>query len=201
MCFALILLFLVAPLIVVIALVIKLEDRGPVLFTHMRFGQNKRPFKIYKFRTMKVSAPKDMPTSGLLNPEEHITRFGRIIRKLSLDEIPQLFNVIRGEMSMVGPRPVVLKETDLITLRQKYDANSCKPGITGWAQVNGRDEVPPLEKAKLDGEYARHLGLMMDLKCILLTIYTVISVKGHREGASEDLAQNKHSYIPERENG
>lgn len=183
LCFALIALLIALPVLLVIALIIKLEDGGPILFAHKRFGQNKQPFTIYKFRTMKTSAPRDTPTNSLLNPEAHITRFGRIMRKLSLDEIPQLINVMRGEMSIVGPRPVVLKETDLIALRQKYKANSCKPGITGWAQVNGRDEVRLAEKAKMDGEYARKLGPGIDLKCVLMTIHAVLSVKGHREGA------------------
>lgn len=200
LCFAILALVIFLPLIAIIALIIKIEDGGPILFTHKRFGRDRHPFSIYKFRTMKTSAPKDMPTSKLLNPEEHITRSGRIMRKLSLDEIPQLFNVVKGEMSLVGPRPVVLKETDLIALRQRYKANSCKPGITGWAQVNGRDEVPNLAKAKMDGQYALHIGPIMDLKCILLTIYTVVSVKGHREGASEASSQNKSTYVPEREN-
>lgn len=191
LCFALVALLLAIPLIVIIAIVIKLEDGGPILFSHKRFGQNKQPFKIYKFRTMKTSAPKDTPTNNLLNPEEHITRFGRIMRKLSLDEIPQLFNVIRGEMSIVGPRPVVLNETDLIALRQKYKANSCKPGITGWAQVNGRDEVRIVEKAKMDGEYTKKIGPLMDLKCILMTIHAVLSIKGHREGAYTSVTENE----------
>lgn len=134
---------------------------------------------------MKTSAPSEMPTNSLLNAEAHITRFGRTMRKLSLDEIPQLINVVRGEMSLVGPRPVILKETDLILLRQKYGANSCKPGITGWAQVNGRDEVRIVEKAKMDGEYVKKLGPIMDLRCILLTIHAVLSLKGHKEGADD----------------
>lgn len=183
LCFALIALIIALPFIAIIAVIIKLEDGGPVMFKHKRFGQNKQPFTIYKFRTMKTSAPKNMPTNSLLNAEDHITRFGRIMRKLSLDEVPQLINVLRGEMSIVGPRPVILKETDLVALRQKYKANSCKPGITGWAQVNGRDELRIVEKAKMDGEYVRNLGPWMDLKCILLTIYAVVAVKGHREGA------------------
>lgn len=183
LCFALAALLLALPFIVIIALIVKLEDGGPILFTHQRFGRHKQPFKIYKFRTMKTTAPRDTPTNNLSNPDEHITRSGRIMRKFSLDEIPQLINVIRGEMSIVGPRPVVLKETDLITLRQKHNANSCKPGITGWAQVNGRDELRIIEKAKMDGEYAGKIGFLMDLKCILKTIYAVLSIKGHREGA------------------
>ncbi len=193
LCSALIGLIIFLPVFVIIALIIKLEDGGPVMFKHKRFGQNKQPFTIYKFRSMKTSAPRDMPTNNLTNPEEHITRTGKIMRKLSLDEIPQLINVLKGEMSIVGPRPVVLNETDLIALRQRYKANSCKPGITGWAQVNGRDEVRIVEKAKMDGEYAKKLGLMMDLKCILMTIHAVISVKGHREGAYTSATDNENS--------
>jgi len=191
LCFALIALIMVLPFITIIALIIKLEDGGPVTFKQKRFGQNKQPFTLYKFRTMNTTAPSEMPTNNLINADSHITRFGRIMRKFSLDEIPQLVNVLRGEMSLVGPRPVILKETDLIALRQKYKANSCKPGITGWAQVNGRDEVRILEKAKMDGEYVRNLGPQMDMKCILMTIHAVLSLKGHKEGADNSTLQKE----------
>lgn len=191
LCLALAALFLALPFIVIIVLIIKIEDGGPAVFKQKRFGQNRQHFTVYKFRTMKTSAPSEMPTNNLLNAEDHITRFGRIMRKLSLDEIPQLINVIRGEMSLVGPRPVILKETELISLRQKYNANSCKPGITGWAQVNGRDEVRMAEKAKMDGEYVRNLGPLMDLKCIFMTIHAVLSIKGHREGAYTSLPESE----------
>lgn len=197
LCLALIALLLALPLIAIIAAIIKMEDRGPVIFKQKRFGQNRQHFTVYKFRTMKTSAPSEMPTNNFRNVEDHITRFGRIMRKLSLDEIPQLINVIRGEMSLVGPRPVILKETKLIALRQKYNANSCKPGITGWAQVNGRDEVRMLEKARMDGEYVENLGPIMDLKCILMTIHAVLSIKGHREGASNE--PQRFNNLPESE--
>ena len=191
LCFALVGLIIALPFIAVIVLIIKLEDGGPILFKQKRFGQNKQPFTVYKFRSMKTTAPSEVSTNSLLNPEDHITRFGKIMRKLSLDEIPQLINVLRGEMSLVGPRPVILKEVDLVTLRQKYKANSCKPGITGWAQVNGRDELRIQEKARMDGEYVRNLGPWMDLKCILMTIYAVISIKGHREGSYRSVSESE----------
>lgn len=191
LCFALFGLLLALPFIAIIVLIIKLEDGGPILFKQKRFGQNKRPFTVYKFRSMKTTAPSEVSTNSLLNPEDHITRFGKIMRKLSLDEIPQLINVLRGEMSLVGPRPVILKEVNLVTLRQKYKANSCKPGITGWAQVNGRDELRIQEKARMDGEYVRNLGPWMDLKCILMTIHAVVSIKGHREGSYRSMSESE----------
>lgn len=173
------------PLALFVALIIKLDDKGPVIFKQQRFGQNKKIFTIYKFRTMSVDAPSNSPTNSLRNAASHITRVGKIIRKLSLDEMPQLINVIKGEMSIVGPRPVILKETSLITEREKYGANDCKPGITGWAQVNGRDEVRMKKKAKMDGEYASKLGLIIDIKCVLMTIHAVLSIKGHKEGCDD----------------
>lgn len=176
------------PITLFIAIAIKLDDGGPVFFKHKRYGQNKQPFTIYKFRTMYVDAPHESPTNQLANHQQHITRVGKLLRVLSLDELPQLINVLRGNMSIVGPRPVILAETDLIAERDKYDANSCKPGITGWAQVNGRDELRMAKKAKMDGEYAYRLGFIMDLKCVLYTIYAVFSLKGHREGVDQEAA-------------
>lgn len=173
-----------APLLLFLALVIKLDSRGPIIFRQKRFGQHGNVFIIYKFRTMKQSAPKNHPTNDLVNPQRFITRSGKIMRKLSLDELPQLVNVLRGDMSIVGPRPVILKETDLIAEREKHGANGVKPGITGWAQVNGRDEIRIEEKARMDGEYAQNFGFRMDTKCVLYTFWAVASVKGHREGAT-----------------
>lgn len=205
---AFIILLVSLPITLVIIIVIKLDDNGPIIFKQKRFGQNKTTFTIYKFRTMSVDAPSEAPTNSLRNAESHITRVGKIMRKLSLDELPQLVNVLKGEMSIVGPRPVILKEIDLITEREKYGANACKPGITGWAQVNGRDEVHMKKKAEMDGAYTNALNPLMDIKCVLMTIYAVISVKGHREGGSETardltLGKNfsKHSYTTKRENG
>lgn len=167
---------------IVVALWVKFDSRGPALFRQLRYGKNLVPFTVYKFRTMTVDAPSDMLTNAFKDAGSHITRSGKIMRKLSLDELPQLFNVLEGDMSIVGPRPVVLKEMNLIDLRSQVGANGVKPGITGWAQVNGRDEISDAIKSRLDGEYVRKLSFKMDLKCFLLTAWTVISIKGHKEG-------------------
>lgn len=198
--FASIIFILALPIAVIVVIAIKLDDNGPIIFKHKRFGQHKKPFTIYKFRTMSVTAPPNSPTNSLLNAESHITSPGKFIRKLSLDELPQLVNVIKGDMSLVGPRPVILNEIDLIKERQKYNANSCKPGITGWAQVNGRDELRMKKKAKMDGEYVKKLGFLMDVKCVGMTIWAVLSVKGHKEGADdEEETSAVQRYIPAEE--
>ena len=137
----------------VIALIIKISDPGPALFVQMRSGKNKKSFKMYKFRSMKVNAPHDMPTRMLTDSDQYITRIGKFLRKSSLDELPQIFNIWTGKMSIIGPRPVIVDETDLIEERDKYGANDVRPGLTGWAQINGRDEIGVHLKAKLDGEY------------------------------------------------
>lgn len=178
-CIALILLAFPA---VLIALWIKLDSKGPVFFKQPRYGKDREPFTVYKFRSMAVSAPSNVATNSFKDAGMYITRAGKIMRKLSIDELPQLINVIRGEMSIVGPRPVVLAEADLIELREKYNANSVKPGITGWAQVNGRDELTPGEKAELDGFYIEHVRVRLDVKCILITVWKVLSLAGHSEG-------------------
>ena len=166
-----------------VAVIIKIDSKGPILFKQQRYGSNRRPFTIYKFRTMAVEAPDNCATGDLNKASSYITRSGKILRKLSIDELPQLINVLKGEMSLIGPRPVILRETDLINEREKYNANKCLPGITGWAQANGRDEISLSEKARLDGEYADNIGLMMDIRCILKTIETLIYAKGYREGS------------------
>ena len=171
------------PISIVVAVSILIVNDGSVIFKQQRFGRNKKPFTIYKFRTMSESAPANVPTNDFIGVQSHITKPGKIIRKLSLDELPQLFNVLKGEMSMVGPRPVVLNEDKLVSEREKYGANSCKPGITGWAQVNGRDEMRMKKKANMDGEYAANISLLMDIRCVVLTIWAVLSIKGHKEGA------------------
>lgn len=171
---------------VLIAICIKLDSKGPVLFKQKRAGKDLKPFKVYKFRTMTTNAPKNCPTNSLSDAHNYITRSGKIMRKLSIDELPQILNVLKNEMSIVGPRPVILNETDLLTEREKHSANSCKPGITGWAQVNGRDELRVEEKAKMDGEYAREVGFIMDTRCLIKTITAVLSVKGHKEGHELD---------------
>ncbi len=194
--FASILLIISLPIALILSLLIKLEDGGPIIFKHKRFGQNKKPFTIYKFRSMSVSAPKDCPTNDLYDAASYITKTGKFLRKLSLDELPQILNVLRGDMSLVGPRPVVLNETDLIAEREKYNANSVKPGITGWAQVHGRDELRIKEKAKMDGDYVKNFGILMDLKCLLFTLWAVLSVKGNKEGSESNSPKRFESDNP-----
>lgn len=157
------------------------DTQGSGIIKQLRFGRNRQPFTLYKIRTMHVSAP-ERSTNDFKDSKSYISRFGKIIRKLSLDELPQLFNVIKGDMSIVGPRPVILKETGLIELREQVGANRVKPGITGWAQVNGRDELNDAIKSRMDGEYVRGFGFGMDVKCLLLTVAAVLSLSGHREG-------------------
>lgn len=170
---------------VAIAVAIKLDSKGPVLFKQQRFGKDQKPFLIYKFRTMATDAPADVATNDLKNATSYITRTGKIMRKLSLDELPQFLNVLKGEMSLVGPRPVILAETDLITEREKYGANALVPGITGWAQANGRDEIDIYTKARMDGDYASEFGLAMDIRCLFKTVETILFAKGYREGAAK----------------
>lgn len=180
--FALALLIALAPVYLITAVVIKLESKGPVIFKQQRFGRNKKPFTVYKFRTMATSAPSNMATNQFTDSASHITRAGKIMRKLSIDELPQLINVIKGDMSMIGPRPVILAETGLIQLRDENGSNDVRPGITGWAQANGRDEIDDVEKAELDGYYVENFGLKMDIHCLLKTVWVIVSVAGHSEG-------------------
>lgn len=170
------------PLFVVTAIIIRLESPGPALFRQKRYGKDKQPFTVYKFRTMSTQAPNNMPTNDFHDAHAYITRVGRIIRKLSIDELPQLINVLQGHMSLVGPRPVVLTEISLICERDNYGANAVKPGITGWAQANGRDELDDIAKAELDGYYVENFGFRMDVKCVLKTILVIVSGVGHTEG-------------------
>lgn len=173
----------------VIAAVIKMDDHGPVFFAQKRVGKGKRIFWMYKFRSMKVHMP-DIPTHLLEHPEQHITRTGGMLRKYSLDELPQLCNVFRGELSLIGPRPALWNQDDLITERDKYGANSIRPGLTGWAQINGRDELDIAEKAKLDGEYAEALkaggwgAFLMDARCFFGTFLSVLRHTGVVEGGT-----------------
>jgi len=171
-----------APVLFIIALSIKIDSKGPVLFRQKRVGKNKSHFQIIKFRTMKIEAPNDSPTHLLENPDDHITKVGRILRKTSLDELPQLFNIIKGEMTIVGPRPALWNQFDLIEERDKYGVNSIIPGITGFAQINGRDELSIEDKAKLDGEYLERMSILVDIQCFLKTIYKVLKSDGVVEG-------------------
>lgn len=170
------------PIFLVIVLMIKIESKGPVLFTQKRVGRQKKIFTIYKFRTMKINTPKEMPTHLLSNPDDYITRIGKILRKTSLDELPQLFNIIKGDMAIIGPRPALWNQEDLILEREKYAVNGIRPGLTGWAQINGRDELEIPVKAKLDGEYLERLSFRMDIRCFLGTILVVLKKQGVVEG-------------------
>lgn len=183
---ALIGIFLLWPFLIIIAIIIKLDSRGPVFFKQKRVGKDKRTFYILKFRTMKVDTPNDMPTHLLEDPEFFITRVGKVLRKTSLDEFPQIFNILKGEMSIIGPRPALWNQYDLIEEREKYGANSVYPGLTGWAQINGRDELPIDVKAKLDGEYVNKIGVHMDIKCFFGTIISVIKHEGIVEGKTSN---------------
>lgn len=180
---SLVALLALAPLLLVLALLVKLDSPGPALFKQKRVGRGEKLFDIYKFRSMYTSAPSDVATSELQNAQSHITRVGRVLRKTSLDELPQLFNVLKGEMSLIGPRPLVPNEKDIHELRREKGAYRVRPGITGWAQVNGRDCVLPVDKARLDGYYADHMSFGLDVKIIFFSVICVLTARGVREGA------------------
>jgi len=171
---------------------IKIESRGPVFFKQKRVGLKKSHFNILKFRTMYIETPQDTPTHLLADPDVYITRVGKFLRKTSLDELPQLFNILKGEMSFVGPRPALWNQYDLIDERDKYRANDTLPGLTGWAQINGRDELPIEIKARFDGEYIKQIGFFMDVRCFALTIISVLKSDGIVEG---NIAQKKIDEI------
>ncbi len=180
------------PVFLLIAVLIKLDSKGPVLFKQKRVGKNKKHFYILKFRTMRTDTPKDMPTHMLKNPEVFITRVGKLLRKTSLDELPQIINILKGEMSIIGPRPALWNQYDLIEERDKYGANDIYPGLTGWAQINGRDELPIDIKAKYDGEYVEKMSFLFDVKIFFKTIFSVLRSEGVKEGASEaQMSSNK----------
>lgn len=191
---ALIGLAVLSPVFVILIVAIKLDSKGPVLFRQKRVGIHKRHFYILKFRTMRIDTPKDIPTHLLENPEQYITKVGRFLRKTSLDELPQIINIMMGDMAIVGPRPALWNQYDLIAERDKYGANDILPGLTGWAQINGRDELPIDVKAKLDGEYVTRQGFWMDLRCIIGTVVSVLRQDGVVEGGTgmlEKKRQNK----------
>lgn len=183
-------LIVISPLILLLAIIIKLESKGPVLFKQKRVGKGKKYFNILKFRTMKISTPSEMPTHLLENPDIYITRAGRFLRKTSLDELPQIINILKGEMSIVGPRPALWNQYDLISERDKYGANDVLPGLTGWAQINGRDELPIEIKAKLDGEYVKKMSFLFDIKVLIKTIFSVLRSEGVREGVYGESQSN-----------
>ncbi len=181
-------LVLLSPLFLLLIIAIKVDSKGPILFKQKRVGIHKSHFSILKFRTMRVDTPKDTPTHLLENPDQWITKVGKFLRKTSLDELPQVLNILKGEMSIIGPRPALWNQYDLIAERDKYGANDVPVGLTGWAQINGRDELPIPDKAKLDGEYVKKIGLSMDAKCFITTVFRVLKSDGVVEGitASKD---------------
>ena len=187
---------LALPMLILIV-AIKIDDPGPAFFKQQRVGKGKKLFWLYKFRSMKVSTPKDVPTHLLENPEHYISRIGKVLRKTSLDELPQIYNILSGKMSIIGPRPALWNQDDLIAERDKYGANDVKPGLTGWAQINGRDELEIPIKAKLDGDYVEKLnggflsGFMMDIKCFFGTIKSVLKSDGVVEGGTGEIERRE----------
>lgn len=179
-------LIILFPLFLILALAVKLDSRGPIFFRQKRVGIHKRYFKILKFRTMRQDTPANTPTHQLGNSEQYITKTGKLLRRTSLDELPQIWNILIGQMSFIGPRPALWNQEDLIAERDKYGANDLKPGLTGWAQVHGRDELKIEDKAKLDGEYAQRISFMLDLRCFILTISSVLKQEGIVEGGNSN---------------
>lgn len=185
-------LIILSPVFLVLILAIKIDSRGPVLFKQKRVGLHKEHFYILKFRTMRTDTPSDIPTHQLKNPEQYITRVGKFLRKTSLDELPQIINILKGDMAIVGPRPALWNQYDLIAERDKYGANDILPGLTGWAQINGRDELPIDVKAKLDGYYVRKKGFFMDMRCIFGTVVSVAKQEGVVEGGTGALEKKQN---------
>lgn len=185
---------------IVIAVVIKIDSKGPVFFKQKRVGKNKKHFTILKFRTMMVETPPDAPTHELSDPQKWITKVGGFLRKTSLDELPQLFNIFLGHMAIVGPRPALWNQYDLIEERDKYHANDVRPGLTGWAQINGRDALEIPSKAKLDGVYIEKMGFLFDCKCILGTVSSIIKRNGVVEGGTGALKEEKDKLNENEEN-
>lgn len=177
-------LLLLSPVFLILILAIKLDSKGPVLFRQKRVGIHKTHFDILKFRTMRIDTPKDTPTHLLENPQQYITKVGGFLRRTSMDELPQIINILKGDMAIVGPRPALWNQYDLIAERDRYGANDVLPGLTGWAQINGRDELPIDVKARLDGEYVSRMGFFMDLRCILGTVLSVARQEGVVEGGT-----------------
>lgn len=178
-------LVVLSPIFLILALVIKLESKGPVFFKQKRIGKNKKHFQIFKFRTMRTDTPKDMPTHMLKNADSYITKVGKFLRKTSLDELPQIINILKGDMSIIGPRPALWNQEDLIEERDKYNVHSVLPGLTGWAQINGRDELEIPVKAKFDGEYIEKMSFVFDIKIFFGTIIKVFKHDGVVEGKVE----------------
>ena len=177
-------LIVLSPIFLILAVWIKLDSKGPVFFRQKRVGKDKEFFEIYKFRTMRTDTPSDMPTHLLTDPDAFITKSGKFLRKTSLDELPQIINILKGEMAIIGPRPALWNQDDLVAERDKYGANDVLPGLSGWAQINGRDELPIPIKAKLDGDYVERMSLAFDVKCFVGTITSVLRSDGVVEGGT-----------------
>lgn len=186
-------LVILSPLFIIISIIIKCTSKGPILFKQKRIGKNKKHFNILKFRTMRIDTPKDCPTHLLENPDQYITGIGKFLRKTSLDELPQIINILKGDMSIIGPRPALWNQYDLIEERDKYKANDIYPGLTGWAQINGRDELEIDEKARLDGEYVKRISFLFDMKCFYGTITSVMKSDGVVEGGTGKLNKEEVS--------
>lgn len=180
-----------SPIFLILAIIIKLTSPGSILFKQKRVGKNKSHFNILKFRTMRTDTPKDCPTHLLSNPDQYITKIGKFMRKTSLDELPQLFNILKGDMAIIGPRPALWNQYDLIEERDKYKANDIKPGLTGWAQINGRDELEIDVKAALDGEYVEKMSFLFDCKCFFGTITSVLKSDGVVEGGTGEMKKEE----------
>lgn len=191
---------ILSPILLILVIAIKCDSKGPVFFKQKRVGIHKSHFNILKFRTMRIDTPKDCPTHLLENPDQWITKVGKFLRKTSLDEIPQIFNILSGKMSIIGPRPALWNQYDLIEERDKYGANDIKPGLTGWAQINGRDELPIDVKAKLDGEYVEKQSFLFDCKCFFGTITSVLKHDGVVEGGTGELEKQKSVQKSEEDN-
>ncbi len=186
-------LIVLSPAFLILCVAVKADSKGPVFFVQKRVGKDKKHFNMFKFRTMRTDTPHDMPTHLLKDPDAYITKVGKFLRKSSLDELPQLINILKGDMSVVGPRPALWNQDDLIAERDKYGANNIRPGLTGWAQVNGRDELEIPVKAKFDGEYTEKMSLSMDIKCLVTTALQVIKHEGVVEGGTGKINSEKEN--------
>ncbi len=182
---------ILSPVFLLLVLAVKADSPGPAFFRQKRVGVRKREFQIIKFRTMRTDTPENIPTHLLKDPQQYITKVGKFLRRTSLDELPQLFNILKGDMSLVGPRPALWNQHDLIAEREKYGANDVRPGLTGWAQINGRDELEIPVKARLDGEYVKKMGPVMDLRCFFGTFISVLKAKGVVEGGTGSVQQEE----------
>ncbi|MCD4827125.1 MAG: sugar transferase [Acholeplasmataceae bacterium] len=184
-------LVILSPLFFLLVVLIKIDSKGPILFRQKRIGRHKKHFYILKFRTMKIDTPKDTPTHMLENPKQWITKMGKFLRKTSLDELPQIINILKGDMSIIGPRPALWNQFDLVEERDKYDVHDLYPGLTGYAQIHGRDELPIIEKAKLDGYYVDNINLWLDIRVFFGTIISIFKSDGVVEGGTGELEKKQ----------